>query len=179
MKVVKIIGIVLAALCVLALGGVYLYFSNLEPQGEMVFMTLPDQPVELRVDGGETIAIGGKALRRLELATGSHTVELLSPTPSTMEVEVPRYDDVVVPVVPGQCFALFDASFMYSGDYGGKGDLRFVRLWQPEGGFTTETGVYHSRQDLPEEVGSLQKTELLVTDSCEELEGLAKRVREN
>ncbi len=43
-RVEKIIGIVIAVLCVLALGGAYLCFSNLEPNGEMVFMTPPDQP---------------------------------------------------------------------------------------------------------------------------------------
>lgn len=179
MKAAKIIGIVFGGLCVVALGSAYLYFSNLTPTGEMVFMTAPDQPVELRVDGGETISVEGKSLRRIELPTGPHTVEILSPEPRTMQVEVPRYDDVVVPLVSGQCFALFDASFLYSSKSGDKGDLRFVRLWQPDEAFKPETGVYLSREDLPAEVGSLEKTELLVTNDCGELEALAQRVKED
>jgi len=179
MKVIKIIGLVLAGLCVLGLGGAYLYFSNLQPVGEVVFMTPPDQPVELRIDGGETISLSGKAQRRIELPTGPHTVEVLSPEPLSFQVDVPRYDDVVVPVLPGQCFALFDASFMYASEQGGeKGQLRFIRLWQPDAAFEPGIGVYTSRQELPEQVGSVEKTELLVTDACENLEDLGQRVRD-
>lgn len=178
MKVMKVIGLVLAGAAGLALGGAYLYFSNLQPVGEVVFMTPPDQPVELRIDGGETISIGGKVLRRIELPTGPHTVEILSPEPATVEVEVPRYDDVVVPVLPGQCFALFDASFLYANKHGGKGELRFIRLWQPEAAFKPGNGVYTSNKELPEQVGALEKTELLVTDACEHLQELGQRVRD-
>lgn len=179
MKVMKIIGLVLVGATVLALGGAYLYFSNLQPVGEVVFMTPPDQPVELRIDGGETISLGGKTLRRVELTTGPHTVEILSPEPSTVEVEVPRYDDVVVPVLPGQCFALFDASFLYANEHGGKGDLRFIRLWQPEAAFEPGIGVYTSNKELPEQVGTVAKTELLVTDACANLQALGERVKDS
>ena len=171
MKIVKVILWSLLALLILSLGGAYLYFSNLPPSGEAVFLG-PGVPVTLSIDGGPPIEISAKGRHEAKLGTGPHTVEVVAPAKLERTFEVELHATVVVPVLAEQCFATLDVSLSHY-DLGGKQrPPRLVRTNSADVPFPLTSGHYTSMSDIPETRTSGASIIVLRSATCEDVAAL-------
>lgn len=171
MKVVKIILWSLLALFVLSLGGAYLYFSNLPPTGEAVFLA-PGEPVTLSIDGGPPVEISAKGRHEAKLGVGSHTVEILAPTKLERTFEISEHKTVVVPVIATQCYATLDVSLSHY-ELGGKQRApKLVRTNSADAPFPLTSGHYSSMADIPDQRTSGAQVVVLRSASCEDIAAL-------
>lgn len=171
MKVVKVILWSLLALFVTSLGGAYLYFSNLPPSGEAVFLG-PGVPVTLSIDGGPPIEVSAKGRHRAKLGAGPHTVDVVAPSKLERSFEVAQHETVVVPVLAKQCFATLDVSLSHY-DLGGKQrPPRLVRTNSADASFPLTSGHYTSMADIPETRTSGASILVLRSASCEDVAAL-------
>lgn len=171
MKVVKIILWGLLALFVLGLGGAYLYFSNLPPTGEAVFLA-PGEPVTLSIDGGPPVELSAKGRHEANLGVGPHTVEILSPTKLERTFEISKHKTVVVPVVATQCYATLDVAQSHY-ELGGKQRApKLVRTNRADAPFPLTSGQYTSMADIPDQRTSGASVIVLRSASCDDIAAL-------
>ncbi|GEM_PF-4147571 len=170
--IVKIIFAVLMALFCLALAGAYFYFSNLAPEGKLVFMA-PGEASVIVIDGGERIELSERQVRTVELESGTHTIEVLAPVElEPFEVEVPEFGTLVVPIADPQCFALMDVA-QSAYDIGKHSSPIFVSATKRDGPFKLESFHYTSMTAVPNERTSGERVYLLGTNTCEVVGALA------